>query len=81
MATKPKLPPAKFREWAAALVHIETLADAARYTDPGSYEQNELLKQIVRETRALRESFVRQMEKTCGNGKAVKELADHEEDF
>jgi hypothetical protein len=63
VATKPKLPPAKFREWAAMLLHIESLADAACYTQPGSHQQNELLRRIVRETRALRHSFVRQMEK------------------
>jgi hypothetical protein len=63
MTKKPKLPPAKFREWASMLLHIETLADAACYTQPGGHEQNQLLRQIVRETRALREAFVRQMEK------------------
>lgn len=65
MTSKTKLPPAKFREWAAALVHIETLADAACYIAPGSHEQTQLLRQLVRETRSLREKFARQMEKTC----------------
>ena len=60
MVKKPKLPPAKFREWAAMLLHIETLAEAACYTEPGSHEQNQLLRQLIRETRALREAFVKQ---------------------
>lgn len=63
MLKKPKLPPAKWREWASALLHLEGLADAACYTDPGSHQQNELLRQLVRETRAIRAAFVRQMEK------------------
>jgi len=63
MATKPKLPPAKLREWASMLLHIESLADAACYTVSGSFEQARLLKQLVRETQVLRAKFVRQMEK------------------
>lgn len=61
MSKRPKLPPAKFREWAGALVHIETLADAACYTQAGSFEQTALLRAMVRETRLLRMSFVRQI--------------------
>jgi hypothetical protein len=68
MLKKPKLPPAKFREWASALLHIETLADAACYTLAGSQEQHDLLRALVRETRMLRQKFVRQMEKTAAGG-------------
>lgn len=60
---KPSLPPAKFREWASQLLRLETLADAACYTQPGTQEQTDLLRQLVRETRTLREAFARQMEK------------------
>lgn len=63
MVKKSKLPSAKFREWASALLHIETLADAACYVQAGSFEQNQLLRSLVRETRTLRDAFVRQMEK------------------
>lgn len=63
MQKKPKLPPAKFQEWAAALLQIEAIADAACYTQPGSHDQSKLLKALIRETRALRERFVRQMGK------------------
>ena len=63
MTKKSKLPPAKFREWAFSLLQIEKLADAACYTQPGSHEQSQLLRSLIRETRSLREKFVRQMEK------------------
>ena len=53
----------KFQEWAAALLQIEAIADAACYTQPGSHDQSKLLKALIRETRALRERFVRQMGK------------------
>ena len=63
MLKKPKMPPAKFREWAADLMRIETLADAAFYIQEGSHERNLMLRTLIRETRVLREKFVRQMEK------------------
>ena len=63
MKSKPKLPPAKFAEWAQSLLQIEVLADAARSVQGGSFEQNKLLRALVQETRQLRAAFVRQMEK------------------
>ena len=60
---KSKLPPAKFREWAFELLHIETLADAACYVQEGGGTQRDLLRQLVRATRSLRECFVRQAAK------------------
>ena len=65
MTKKPKLPPAKFREWASALMHLENLADAACHVQGAGYDQKQLLRKLVQEARALREKFVRQMEKTC----------------
>ena len=65
MASKPKLPPAKFREWASALIRLENLADAACYVQEGCGKQRELLRKLVSESRDLRESFVRQMEEKC----------------
>ena len=63
MANKISPPPHKLREWAGQLLHIEVVADAACYTSPGSFEQSQLLRQLVRETRELRAAFVRQIEK------------------
>jgi hypothetical protein len=62
MLKKPKLPPAKFREWASSLLRIETLADAALCVLAGTHEQNRMLRTLVRETRSLRQRFVRQIE-------------------
>lgn len=63
MLKKPKLPPAKFAEWASTLLHLETLAEAACVVQLGGFDQKQLLRTLVREARRLRQDFVRQMEK------------------
>lgn len=62
MLKKPKLPPAKWREWASQLLHLESLAEAARYMEPGGHEQSEVLRKLAREAGAIRSAFQRQME-------------------